>query len=542
VRPVRSLLVALLAALFLSSAAPVDAAPRGQGKKPAATQVDAVVRGAGKAKVKPTRGDGVRLGAMRAAATTRPEPNERTPAQAAGQIRPGAHVYIPIGHSVSKSVLKALTDRALKDSALSADNPIKIVGLTNVASRKLYEETGGKIIARSVFIGANNRDSIAEGRGEFVPTHLSRVPRLIRDGSLRVDVAIVQVSPPDKNGYVSLGPSTATTLAAIEKARTVIAEVNPNVPKTHGAARVHKSKLTHMVRSNDPLITVDPVPATDVDRRIAEHVKSLIPKNPTLQFGIGATTDAIAGALGESGRKDLKIHSEMISDGTMRLVQSGAVQGKVKYSFALGSKAMLDWMDDNKQLESAPSDIVNDPARLAKIDRLISINTALRVDLNGQANAQYVGNRYYSGIGGQQDFFRGAMMSRGGKAILVLPSTSTIKTPDGGTKAVSRIVMALGADDVVTTGMHDLQYVVTEHGVAHLEGKSTTERAEALISVAHPDFRPELRAQLAALKETRRQAVKPRAPTAQPNAPPAAAAVVQAAPAPAAPAAATPAP
>lgn len=510
-RPVRALLVALVAALALSSA-PAAAAPRGKGKCKQTQPVKAKAR----ARKPPASlvGHATPFGRSRSverpARTPGKVPRLRTAAQAAGQIPPGAHVYVPIGHSVSKSILGALIARAQKESALSAENPIRIVGLTNVASRKLYTETGGKVVARSVFIGSNNRDSIASGQGDFVPSHLSRVPRLIRSGALRVDVAIIQVSPPDKNGYVSLGSSTGTSLAAIDAARTVIAEVNPNVPKTHGAARIHRSRIDYMVRSTDPLITVEPAPITEVDRAIAENVKTLIPDEPTLQFGIGSTTDAIAAALADSGRRDLRIHSEMISDGTMRLARSGAVTGPIEYSFALGSQRMLDWMNDNKQLRSKPTDVLNDPLRLAKIPRLISINTALRIDLNGQANAQYVGNRHYSGVGGQQDFFRGAMLSPGGKAILVLPSTSTVKDAAGVETTVSRIVLALGADDVVTTGMHDLQYVVTEYGVAHLEGKTTAERARALIDIAHPGFRAELRQQLEALEKLRKDSVQPR--------------------------------
>ncbi len=513
-RPVRALLVALATALVLSSAPAVDAASRA---KPTSTRLVKKarvkagpdrVRRLQRLKLRPAQPANGRTSPKSKALARANRPRERTAAQVAGQIPPGSVVYLPIGHSVSKSIVSALIARAQGDGALTADNPIRILGLTNVASRKLYTETKGKIIARSVFIGSNNRDSIAAGLGEFVPTHLSRVPRLMRDGTLKIDVAIIQVSPPDKNGYVSLGSSTGTSLAAIETARTVIAEVNPNVPKTHGDARIHVSKINYMVRSTEPLVTIEPAPITEVDRSIARYVQDLIPKDPTIQFGIGSTTDAIAGALADSGRKDLAVHSEMISDGLMHLVKSGAVKGPVRYSFALGSQRMLDWMNDNKQLESRPVDVLNDPRRLAKIPRLISINTALRVDLNGQANAQYVNNKHYSGTGGQQDFFRGAMMSEGGKAILVLPSTSTIKDKAGNDQLVSRIVLALGPEDVVTTGMHDVQYVVTEFGVAHLEGKTTAERARALIQIAHPDFRAELQRQLDDVDLVRKRGVE----------------------------------
>jgi 4-hydroxybutyrate CoA-transferase len=517
-RPVRALLVALVTALALQGA-PVAEAARGGNATAAAQAVRAkkVKAAAGKrtpGKARRGSGEQVAPRAWRQTAARRPgkTPRERTAAQIAGQIRPGSVVYLPIGHSVSRSVVTALVARAKRDTALSPGDPIRIFGLTNVASRKLYTETGGKIIARSVFIGSNNRDSIASGQGEFIPTHLSRVPRLMREGKVKIDVAIIQVSPPDKNGYVSLGSSTGTSLAAMESARTVIAEVNPNVPKTYGAARIHKSRIDFMVKSNEPLVTIEPVPISDIDRAIAANVQSLIPDNPTIQFGIGSTTDAIAGALADSGRRDIRIHSEMISDGTMNLIRSGAVKGPVHYTFALGSQRLLDWMNGNKQLQSRPVDVLNDPRRLALIPRLVSINTALRIDLNGQANAQYVGDRHYSGTGGQQDFFRGAMLSEGGKAIMVLPSTSTVKDTAGNDRMVSRIVMALGEEDVVTTGMHDLQYVVTEYGVAHLEGKSTIERARALIEVAHPAFRAGLRVRLIQLEDKRKRSVQERQP------------------------------
>jgi acyl-CoA hydrolase len=469
-----------------------DAQGRVSKAKPATAQKTTKAR---KAKARTTKSPTVRVRAAKATKTLGTkavkEPTFRTAAQAAGQIRAGANVFIPIGHSVAKSVLKALGQRT---TGLSAKNPVKIVGLTNTASKRLF--AGDKIVANSVFIGANNRDAIASGRGDFVPVHLSRVAGLIRDKKLPIDVAVIQVSPPDKNGMVTLGPTAGATLAAMKRAKTVIAEVNPNVPRTFGATRFHKSKIDHMVKSDKPLSTVEPSKPSKVDMRIAKHVMGLIPKSPTLQFGIGTTTDAVAGLLAQSGRKDLKIHSEMISDGAMKLVQSGAVRGKVVYSFALGSQKMLNWMDNNKKLEAQPSDVTNNIVGLAKIPKMISINTALRVDLAGQVNAQYVGNRNYSGIGGQQDFFRGAMLSPGGKAILTMPSTSKLKQADGSTKLVSKIAFQLGHGDIVTTGMHDVQYIVTEYGVAHLDGKNMTQRAEALIKVAHPKFRKGLREQL----------------------------------------------
>ena len=429
-------------------------------------------------------------------------PSLRTAKQAAGQIRPGSNVFIPVGHSVAKSVLIALSQK----TNLDPKNPIQIVSLSNTASRKLFETPG--IVANAVFVAGSNRNAIAAGRGDFIPVHLSRVAGMIKSKALPIDVALIQVSPPDKNGMVSLGPTAAATIAAIQTAKTVIAEVNPNVPRTFGATQIHQSKIDYIVKSDRPLSTVEPGTPSKVDIRIAKHVMGLIPKNPTLQFGKGQVPDAVASLLGQSGRKDLKIHSEMISDGTMKLVKSGAVRGKVVYSFALGSQKMLDWMDNNKKLEAQPSDVVNSIINIAQIPRMFSINTALRVDLAGQANAQYIGGRHYSGTGGQQDFFRGAMLSEGGHAVLALPSTSKLKNANGSTTLASRITFKLGQGDLVTTGMHDVQYVVTEYGVAHLDGKNMSQRAEALIKIAHPKFRKGLRKQLRDEAKARKAAVE----------------------------------
>lgn len=508
---IKAAALAFFASLVLTSwTMDADAQSRVAKAKPTASATSSRVKSA---KAKTTRTAPARVRTIRAAAALGKSakaakegasPSVRTPAQAAGQIRPGSNVYIPIGHSVSKSVLKALSEK----SNLDPKNPIKIVGLTNTASKRLFETPG--IVANSVFIGANNRDAIAKGNGDFVPVHLSRVATLIKNKTLPIDVVVIQVSPPDKDGMVSLGPTAGATLAAMQKAKKVIAEVNPNVPRTFGATRFHQSKIDFMVKSDAAISTVEPSAPSKVDTRIAQHVMGLIPKSPTLQFGIGTTTDAVAGLLAQSGRKDLRIHSEMISDGAMKLVQSGAVRGKVVYSFALGSQKMLKWMDNNKKLEAQPSDVTNSLLNLAKIPKMISINTALRIDLAGQVNAQYVGNRNYSGIGGQQDFFRGAMLSPGGKAILTLPSTSKVKNADGSSTLVSKIAFQLGHGDLVTTGMHDIQYVVTEYGVAHLDGKNMTQRAEALIKIAHPKFRKELRQQFQAQAAERKLAAEAR--------------------------------
>jgi 4-hydroxybutyrate CoA-transferase len=415
-------------------------------------------------------------------------PKVVTAAQAAKMIKAGDKVWMPIGHQIAGTVVDAMAARA-KDpkGGLSAKKPVEIVALSNVAGRKLFDRSG-KIQPKALFIGANNRDAISGGRGSFVPVFLSRIPKLLKEGTIKVDKAVIQVSPPDRFGYVTLGASAAATIAALGKAKTIIAEVNPNVPRTNGATKFHISKLDAIVKSNAPQVALPEPKIGATEKAIAKHIVKLIPKSPTLQFGIGGIPDAVAGQLAASGRKDLRVHSEMISDGVMKLAQSGAVKGKVKYSFAMGSQKMLKWLNKNRKAKAYTTDYINDPARVSKIKNVVSVNSALRVDLSGQVNAQYVKDAWYSGVGGQVDFFRGAMGSKGGKAILALPATTKLRNG----KVISRIVPRLGEGDVVTTSMHDVQYVVTEHGVAKLDGKTSVERARALIKIAAPQFRQEL--------------------------------------------------
>jgi acyl-CoA hydrolase len=409
-------------------------------------------------------------------------------AHAAAAIQPGDRVFLPIGVAVPRAVLAALRARADRlDGGLSADEPVELVTLSNYAAPETFDPAG-QIVPRTLFVGSSTRGALADGRGGHVPVHLSRVPGLVRDGTIGVDVALIATSPPDADGFVSVGPSVAAVMAAVDSARLVIAEINPQIPRTRGASRIHQSRIHLTVQADAPLPAPKPTQPTAVDRAIARHVLALIPEEPTLQFGIGSIPDAIAAALAASGRRDLRVHSEMISDGVRTLVEAGAVTGPVRYSFAQGSAELLSWLEREPMLEVQPTERMNDPQLNARIARLISINSALEVDLNGQVNAQHIGGRWYSGVGGQVDFFRAAMASPGGKAILALPSTSTVDRGNG-PERLSRIVPRLGDDGSVTTSMYDLQYVVTEHGVAALEGKTTEERARALIAIAAPEFR-----------------------------------------------------
>jgi acyl-CoA hydrolase/GNAT superfamily N-acetyltransferase len=349
------------------------------------------------------------------------------------------------------------------------------------------------------FIGANVRSAVQEGRADFMPVFLSEIPALIQSRRVRVDVALIQVSEPDRHGFVSLGVSVDIVRAAVDSAALVIAEVNPNMPRTHGDSFLPVDRISHLVPVDYALPEREVEPLDDVDRAIGRHVASLVPDRATLQLGIGKLPDATLEALGE--RRDLGIHTEMFSDGVKALVEKGVITGRAKTllpgkivtSFIMGSRALYQWSHENPLIEMRPSQFTNDPFVIARNDRMIAINAALAVDLTGQVAADTLLGRFFSGIGGQVDFIRGASRSRGGKPIIALPSTAK-----GGTVSRIRPVFEEGAGVVTSRG--DVHYVVTEYGIADLWGKNIRQRALALIEIAHPDFRPDLMAAAKARK------------------------------------------
>ena len=341
------------------------------------------------------------------------------------------------------------------------------------------------------FIGPNVRDAVNEGRAHYIPVFLSEVPFLFMSRTVPIDVCLIQVSPPDSHGYCSYGVSVDCTLAARKQARVVIAEVNRQMPRTLGRSFVHVSRLTHIVETDRPLPEhVSPSPSS-VERCIGEHVASLVEDGATLQIGIGAIPDATLAFLGD--KKDLGIHSEMISDGVVELVERGVVTndmktvlpGKIAVSFVFGTRRLYDFVDNNPTVEFQTSDLINNPNVIAQNHKMTSINSALQVDMTGQVSADSIGQKLYSGVGGQVDFVRGASRSKGGKAIIALPSTAAADT-------VSRIVPFLEPGGGVVTSRADVHYVVTEYGIANLFGKSVRERARELINIAHPRFRASL--------------------------------------------------
>lgn len=347
------------------------------------------------------------------------------------------------------------------------------------------------------FIGANVRQAVQEGRADFMPVFLSEIPHLILSGRVGVDVALIQVSPPDRHGFVSLGVSVDIVRAAVDTASVILAEVNPNMPRTLGDSFLDVDRISALVPVNDPLPERSPEPLDDVVREIGRNVASLIPDGATLQMGIGKIPDATLAALTE--RHDLGVHTEMMSDGVMDLAEAGVftgrkknfLPGKLATSFIMGTTRLYEWVHDNPLVEMRPSIFINDPFQIARNDNMVAINAALAVDLTGQVAADTVRGRFFSGIGGQVDFIRGASRSKGGKPIIALPSTAK-----GG--AVSRIQATFEEGTGVVTSRGDTHYVVTEFGVADLWGKNIRQRTDTLIGIAHPDFRAEL---LAAAKK-----------------------------------------
>lgn len=343
----------------------------------------------------------------------------------------------------------------------------------------------------SLFVGSPAREPIFNGIGDYTPCYFSEIPSLFTDGYLPLDVAMVQVSPPDKYGFVSLGVSIDYTRTAIENAKLVIAQVNDQMPRTHGDTFVHVSEIDWFVEYSYPIIELKPAKITDVERAIGEYCASLIENGSTLQLGIGSLPDAVLLFLND--KKDLGIHSEMLSDGVIDLIESGVVnnkkktlhKGKIVVSFLMGTRRLYDFADDNPMIHMAPVDYVNDPYVIAQNDKMVAINSCVQVDLMGQVASESVGLKQISAVGGQVDFVRGANISKGGKSIIAMPSTAA-----GG--KISKIVPFLDKGAAVTTNRNDVRYIVTEYGIAFMKGKTLRERARALINIAHPDFRPQL--------------------------------------------------
>ena len=349
----------------------------------------------------------------------------------------------------------------------------------------------GHLRNRAFFASKATRDLINEGRADYVPMFLSEIPKLFRSGRQKIDVALIQVSPPDQHGNCSLGISVEATKAACEAANKVIAHINPLMPRTHGDAVMPLTEIDIAFETTQPLSYVTPAPLNNVQRKIGENVASLINDGDCLQLGIGAIPDAVLKAL--KSHRDLGIHTEMFSDGLIDLIEEGVVNnrckkihaGKTVTGFVMGSQRLYDFVHDNQQVSFLDIEYVNNIATIAKNPNVVSVNSAIQIDITGQVCADSIGSKIYSGVGGQLDFVLGSQLSQGGRSIIALPSTACQGD-------VSRIVTQLDAGaGVVTTRAH-VDYVVTEYGVAALRGKSLEERKQALAAIAHECFRPQL--------------------------------------------------
>ncbi len=405
-----------------------------------------------------------------------------TAEEAVKVIKSNDRVYIQAAAAAPQELINAMSARHEELRNVEVCH-LHVEGKTPYADPK-YSKS---FHVNSLFIGKNVRHTIKAGNGSYTPVFLSEVPLLFKRGILPVDVALIQVSPPDKHGYCSLGVSVEAVLSVIENAKHVIAQINDQMPRVHGEGIIHISELDVFVEVSSPIPEFYMPEPTEVENKIGDYIAELIEDRSTLQMGIGNIPNAVLSRLGN--HKDLGLHTEMFSDGVIDLILKDVINGNYKAinkgraltTFLAGSKRLYDYVDDNPYIEMKSCDYVNDVHNIRKNPKMVAINSAIQVDMTGQVCADSIGTRLYSGVGGQMDFIRGASLSEGGKAIIALPSTTN--------KGVSRIVpfLNLGAG-VVTTRAH-VQYIVTEYGVANLYGKTIKQRAKELVKIAHPDHR-----------------------------------------------------
>lgn len=409
-----------------------------------------------------------------------------TAEEAVACIRSGETVYIHPGCATPEALVRAMCGRAKQLEDVEVIH-LKTLGCADYCR----PEFAGSFRTTALFIGENVREAVQQGRADYMPVFLHEIEGLFESGRKPLDTALIQTSPPDRNGFLSLGVGVDCTLTAARRARRVIAAVNTQMPRTHGEGFIHVSRVDAIVEVNHPLAELCQKAPTAIERRIAENVASLIPDRATLQLGIGAVPDAVLACLAD--HHDLGLHTEMFSDGVIPLVESGVLNGAAKSlhpgkliaGFVLGTRRLFEFIDDNPRFEFHPIEYVNDPGVISRNDRMVAVNSALQVDLTGQVCSDSIGTHPYSGFGGQVDFMRGAARSKGGRPIIALPSTAK----DG---TISRIAGVLSPGAGVVTSRADVHWVVTEHGAADLHGRTVRERAEALIRLADPKFRDDL--------------------------------------------------
>lgn len=409
-----------------------------------------------------------------------------TPEAAARVIKSGQRLFLTGNCSVPQKILGALVEYAPELTDVEICQALT-VGMTEYVA----PEMEGHLRVNTMFISANIRRAVNEGRADFTPVLLSEFPLLFKRGYLPIDAALIHVSPPDEHGFCSLGVEVGLTKSAAESAKIIIAEVNQKMPRTLGDSFIHVSRLNYVVPVDYklPELPMGDEGPSEIIQKIAGYIAELIPDGATMQLGIGAIPDAVLKYLFE--KRDLGIHTELFSDGVVDLVDAGVLTnarktlhtGKIIAGFILGTQRLYDWVDDNPLIELHPTEYVNDPFVIAQNDRMVAVNSAIEVDLTGQVCADSIGTRLFSGVGGQLDFIYGASRSKGGVPIIALPSIA---------KNFSRIVTTLKPGAGVVTSRNHVRYIVTEYGVADLYGKTIRQRAQQLINIAHPQFREQL--------------------------------------------------
>jgi acyl-CoA hydrolase len=409
-----------------------------------------------------------------------------TPDEALRAVKSGMRVYIQPGCAEPETLVEALLKRA------PFVHDVEVVHLLTLGCADYVRpEMAGHFRHNAFFIGGNVREAVNDGRADYTPIYLSELEDLFESGAMPLDVALIQVSPPDAHGFCSFGVGVDASLTAAKYARYVVAQVNDQMPRTYGDSFIHVSKIHAYVETSRPLCELAQPKITDLHTAIARNVAGLIEDGAVLQTGIGGIPSAVLSCLMD--RRDLGVHTELTSDGVIPLIEAGVITGarknfnprKIILAFVLGTKKLFDFVDNNPLFEFHPNAYTNDPLMIARNDNMVAINSALQVDLTGQVCSDSIGTYFYSGIGGQVDFLRGASRSKGGKPIISLPATAKDDT-------LSRIVPTLDAGAGVVTSRGLVRYVVTEYGVAYLHGKTIRERAKALIEIAHPKFRDEL--------------------------------------------------
>ncbi|HEU4381970.1 MAG TPA: acetyl-CoA hydrolase/transferase C-terminal domain-containing protein [Anaeromyxobacteraceae bacterium] len=408
-----------------------------------------------------------------------------SPEEAASHIQSGVKVFIHGAAATPTPLVDAMCRRRDLEGVtlyhLHTSGPVHFAD----------PESEGRFLSVSLFVGPALRESIEEGRADFMPIFLSDIPPLFTSGQLQLDAALLQLSPPDRHGFCTLGTSVDAARAAVDSARVLVAEINEQMPHTHGNNMVPFDRLAAFVHTDRPLVEAEPVQETRVESRIGEMIAGLVEDGATLQMGIGGIPNAVLSRLGN--KHELGVHTEMFSDGVIDLVLAGVITnrqkkvhpGRTTTSFVWGSRRLYDFVDENPTVEFHPCDRTNDTALIRQNPKVVAINSAIEIDLTGQVCADSLGHRIYSGIGGQMDFIHGAALSPGGKPVIAIPSTAC-----GGT--ISRIVPSLKPGAGVVTTRGHVHWVVTEYGAVNLHGMTLRQRGEALVSIAHPDFRAEL--------------------------------------------------